>query len=125
MKLILIIDDKSTIVENLTEFLELRGFTVISANNGVDGLAMAKTYLPDLIVCDIRMPGMDGHAVLSNLLDHEDTSSIPFVFSTAKAEPIDREKALALGAQGYLIKPYDPCELLILVDSLFVLKKLH
>lgn len=118
MKLILIIDDKSTIVENLAEFLELRGFTVICANNGADGLAMAKTYLPDLIVCDILMPRMDGHAVLSNLLNHGDTRNIPFVFSTAKAEPIDRENALALGARGYLVKPYDPFELLSLIDSL-------
>jgi CheY-like chemotaxis protein len=118
MKTILIIDDKAAIVENLAEFLELHGYTVISANNGMDGLALAQSHLPDLIVCDILMPRMDGHTVLFILLNHSETCKIPFVFSTAKSESSDRENALALGAMGYLIKPYDPFELLNLVETL-------
>ena len=107
MKTILLIDDNYFILENLTEYLEIEGFKILVANNGKMGVELAREFIPDLIICDVLMPQMDGHEVLRLLLDTAKTYEIPFIFSTSMSEKIERAEALELGADDYIIKPYD------------------
>ena len=106
VKTILLIEDNSDIRENLTEYLEMEGFKIIIANNGTRGIELACEFVPDLIICDVLMPGMDGHEVLRLLLGTAKTYQIPFIFSTSNSETVDREAALKLGADDYIIKPF-------------------
>ena len=109
---ILVIEDEPGIRENLCDVLVLEGYEVASAANGVDGCVKAKELLPDLVICDVMMPEMDGFGVLQNLRDHEPTSTIPFMFLSARYERIDMRSGLGLGADDYLTKPVDIEELL-------------
>lgn len=112
MKKILVIEDHLDVRENITEILELSNYTVSAAENGKTGVERAKQWLPDLIVCDIMMPEMDGYEVLEKLSQNEKTASIPFVFLTAKSEKQDWRKGMNLGADDYLFKPFESQELL-------------
>jgi len=85
----------------------LEGYTVIGANNGKTGLEFAEKFMPDLIICDVLMPGMDGHEVLRLLLDTVKIYEIPFIFSTSMSEKVDKAEALSLGADDYIVKPFD------------------
>ena len=107
MKTILLIEDNKDILENLTEYLEIEGYNILVANNGKKGVQFAKEFLPDLIVCDVLMQGMDGHEVLRLLFDTLKTHKIPFIFSTSLSEKIDRIESLKLGADDYIIKPFE------------------
>ena len=107
MKTILLIEDNQDILENLTEYLEIEGYNILVANNGKKGVEFAKEFLPDLIVCDVLMQGMDGHEVLRLLFDTLKTHKIPFIFSTSLSEKIDRIESLKLGADDYIIKPFE------------------
>ncbi len=107
MATILIIEDNPEILENLIEFMELEGFKVLIATNGRKGIELARQYIPDLIICDVLMVEMDGHEVLRLLLDDAKTHEIPFIFSTSMSEKIDKLKALKLGADDYIIKPFE------------------
>jgi two-component system alkaline phosphatase synthesis response regulator PhoP len=107
MATILIIEDTPEILENLTEFMELEGFKVLIAGNGRKGIELAREYVPDLIICDVLMAEMDGHEVLRLLLDDAKTHEIPFIFSTSMSDKIDKLKALKLGADDYIIKPFE------------------
>lgn len=107
MKTILLIEDNKDILENLTEFLEIEGYNILVANNGKKGVEFAKEFLPDLIVCDVLMQGMDGHEVLRLLFDTLKTHKIPFIFSTSLSEKIDRTASLKMGADDYIIKPFE------------------
>ncbi|MGP8215211.1 MAG: response regulator [Bacteroidia bacterium] len=107
MKTILLIEDNPDILENLTEYLEIKGFKTLIANNGKKGIELAREFIPDLIICDVLMPQMDGHEVLHILLDIAKTAEIPFIFSTSMSEKIDRAGALALGADDYIVKPFE------------------
>lgn len=107
MKTILLIEDNFNILENLAEYLEMEGYKTLLTNSGKKGIALAKKFLPDLIICDVLMPKMDGHEVLRLLLDDDITSEIPFIFSTSMAEKKDQLEALKLGADGYMIKPFE------------------
>ena len=107
MATILLIEDTPEILENLTEFMELEGFKVLVAGNGRKGIELAREYIPDLIICDVLMVEMDGHEVLRLLLDNAKTHEIPFIFSTSMSEKIDKSKALKLGADDYIIKPFE------------------
>ncbi|AIM36187.1 response regulator [Sphingobacterium sp. SG20118] len=119
-KTILIIEDNSDIREGATEILELTGqYHVIAAENGRSGVELATTHLPDLILCDIMMPELDGYGVLYILSKNEETAHIPFIFMTAKAERSDMRKAMELGADDYLTKPFDDVELLNAIDVRF------
>lgn len=111
MKTILIVEDSSELRENLCEMLELRGYSVIVAENGKIGLEIAKQEKPDLILCDILMPEMDGYNVFSGLKDDPDTMDIPFIFITCSAEKKEVEMGLGIGANGYISKPFDETEL--------------
>ena len=107
MKSILLIEDNNDILENLIEYLEMFGYKILSAKNGKTGIELAKTFKPDLIICDVLMPEMDGHEVLRLLIESELTCNIPFIFSTSVCEKYDRTEALKLGADDYIIKPFD------------------
>jgi CheY-like chemotaxis protein len=111
-KIILLIEDNIEILENLTEYLELEGYKVLAAKNGTRGVELARKFVPDLIICDVLMPEMDGHEVLRLLIDTAKTHEIPFIFSSSLSEGIDRATALKLGADDYIIKPFDPVALL-------------
>lgn len=112
MATILLIEDNIPILENLTEYFELEGYIILIADNGKKGIELAREHIPDLIICDTKMPGMNGYEVLHFILDLSKTYEIPFIFSTSNAENVDRAKALELGADDYIIKPFDPETLL-------------
>lgn len=116
MKTILLIEDNKNILENLIEFLNLEGYITLSSMNGADGIKLATQYTPDLIICDVLMPQMNGYEVLRLLLDNVRTFSIPFIFSTSRSENADRAKTLSLGANDYIVKPYELESLLKMID---------
>lgn len=116
-KKILIIEDNNDIRENMAEILELSGYDTIAAPDGKQGVAMALTHVPDLVVCDIMMPVMDGYSVIHALQKNESTQSIPFIFLTAKAERGEVRKGMELGADDYLTKPFSSTELLNAIES--------
>lgn len=117
MKTILIIEDNQDVRENTADILELKGYNVTTAENGKIGVNLAKQLMPDAILCDIMMPELDGFEVLEALNKHLETSSIPFIFLTAKTEKIDMRKGMNLGADDYLTKPFTEKELLEAVES--------
>jgi DNA-binding NarL/FixJ family response regulator len=117
MKKILIIEDEPEMRRNLQTILRLERFEVFSAEHGQAGLALAQTELPDLILCDVMMPVMDGHQVLNALRDHPATMNIPFVFLTAKGERADLRSGMNLGADDYLTKPVAREDLLAAVEA--------
>lgn len=112
MKKILVIEDNFDIRENICETLELSGYKTFQAPNGKSGIEAALNIYPDLIICDIMMPEMDGYEVLSILSKDVKTTGIPFIFLTAKAEKADFRKGLSLGADDYITKPFREDELL-------------
>ncbi len=114
---VLIIEDNDDIREGTAEILELTGYRVITAAEGKTGVDLALKHHPDLILCDIMMPELDGYGVLYMLGKHEETANIPFVFLTAKAERADLRKAMEMGADDYLTKPFDDMELLNAIES--------
>lgn len=105
-KTILLIEDNTEILDNLSEFLELQGYATLLAQSGKMGIELAERFIPDLIICDVLMHGMDGHEVLLHLLSCSKTNKIPFVFSTSLSESSDKRDALLLGADDYLVKPF-------------------
>ncbi len=127
MKKILLIEDNEDVRENIAEILMLAQYDVFTAKNGKEGVEEAILKIPDLIICDIMMPVLDGHGVLHMLSKNEKTASIPFIFLTAKAERSDVRKGMELGADDYLIKPFDDLELLNAIETRFkkneILKK--
>jgi len=123
MKTILIIEDNNDIRESTAEILELAGYRVLQAANGRLGVDLATQQLPDLILCDIMMPELDGYGVLYLLSKTPETSGIPFIFLTAKAERLDLRKGMEMGADDYLTKPFDDMELLNAIESRLAKKK--
>ena len=107
MTRILLIDDNATILENTAELLELEGYETISASNGREGLEKALRLVPDIILCDLLMPEMDGFTVLKRIGEHPDLKRIPFIFFSAKSEKIDIKMGLDSGADDYLTKPFE------------------
>ncbi|MEO5891299.1 MAG: response regulator [Ferruginibacter sp.] len=117
MKKVLIIEDNMAIRDNIQEILELAGYEVFEAADGKSGIELALKNVPDIILCDIMMPEMDGYGVLYMLRKHIETSAVPFIFLTAKAEHLDLRKGMDLGADDYLTKPFDGMELLNSIES--------
>ncbi|MDM8175322.1 MULTISPECIES: response regulator [Olivibacter] len=117
MKNVLIIEDNDDIRESTVEILELAGYRVFSATEGRSGVELALKNKPDIILCDIMMPNLDGYGVLFLLGKHQETASIPFIFLTAKAERADMRKAMEMGADDYLTKPFDDVELLNAIET--------
>jgi CheY-like chemotaxis protein/CRP-like cAMP-binding protein len=116
MKKILLIEDNEEVRENTAEILALANYDVLTAKNGKEGVELAQKILPDLVVCDIMMPELDGFGVLHVLSKKPETALIPFIFLTAKAEKLDIRKGMLLGADDYLTKPYDDTDLLSAIE---------
>ncbi len=117
MKTILVIEDEPAIRTNVVRILSHLGFQPVGAEDGAKGVQMAKAYLPDLIVCDILMPGLDGYEVLAALRQNPDTASIPFIFLSAKADRSDLRQGMNLGADDYITKPFTTQELVDAIQS--------
>ncbi|MEH1939328.1 MAG: response regulator [Nostoc sp.] len=117
MNTILIIEDEPQVRANIQEILQLSDFETLIAANGKIGLEIAQAKLPDLIICDIMMPELDGYSVLSALRKNEATINIPLIFVTAKAERSDFRQGMDFGADDYLTKPFTPEELLNAIAS--------
>jgi DNA-binding response OmpR family regulator len=117
MSKILVIEDEKFLQEEISEILRIEGFDVIHAENGMLGEEMAIKYLPDLILCDIMMPGQSGTDVLSHLKLLDSTNRIPFIFMTALAERKHLRTGMELGADDYLTKPFTVQELLLAVRA--------
>ncbi len=115
MAKILLIEDEAPIRANLRRFLTLEGYQVVEASNGSEGLAAIALQYPDLILCDVMMPELDGFGLLGRLRSDPATADIPFVFVTASAEKGDLERGRELGADEYVTKPFNLPELLALV----------
>jgi DNA-binding response OmpR family regulator len=111
-KKILLIEDELELADNIKSILELNGFDVTIANNGLDGIKIAKAEIPDIIVSDILMPSKTGYEVLEILHSDAKTSHIPFIFLTAKVEHKDLRKGMELGADDYIFKPFHSKELI-------------
>jgi len=117
MKHLLLIEDNNEIRENTAEILELAGYKVRKAENGKVGVELALQEKPDLIICDIMMPVLDGYGVLHLLNKNEKLNGIPFIFLTAKAERSDFRRGMEMGADDYITKPFSDIELLNAVES--------
>ena len=116
-KKIVLIEDNKAVRENLTEILEFSHYEVMGADNGKAGVDLIVKELPDLVICDIMMPELDGYGVLSQIGKNPKTSAIPFIFLTAKAERADFRKGMELGADDYITKPFDDVELLAAIET--------
>lgn len=117
MKKILVIEDEHAIRLNILDILEMEDFESIGADDGREGVAMAKKHLPDLIICDILMPKLNGYGVLAELRSDPKTATIPFIFLTAKTTPKDIREGMNLGADDYLTKPFEVDELIKAVHT--------
>ena len=117
MKKILVIEDEPETLENLLLMLDMEGFKTVSATNGRAGVAAAKKELPDVILCDVSMPEIDGYGVLERLRADETTVSIPFIFLTAKGDKKDLRTGMNLGADDYLTKPASAEDVLSAIEA--------
>ena len=116
MKSVLVIDDNADIRENTAEILDLAGYKTFTAENGKKGVDLAMKEKPDVIVCDIMMPELDGYGVLHLLRKNTETLNIPFIFLTAKTERSDFRKGMEMGADDYITKPFEDIELLNAIE---------
>ncbi|MCB9224768.1 MAG: response regulator [Crocinitomicaceae bacterium] len=116
-KKIVLIEDNPEMRDNIQEILELADYDVSAAENGKIGVELVKSVKPDLILCDIMMPELDGYGVLHMISRNPDTSTIPFIFLTAKSEKEDFRKGMNMGADDYLTKPFDDVQLLNAVEK--------
>lgn len=117
MTSILVIEDEAIIRDNIATVLRFEDYEVYQAENGQVGVELARQHLPDLIICDVMMPELDGYGVLETLRDDPDTTMIPFIFLTARVEKADMRRGMHLGADDYLTKPFSQQELLDAVSS--------
>lgn len=117
MKKLLLIEDNEDLRDNTAELLELSHYQVLTAPDGKAGVELALKSKPDLIICDIMMPVLDGYGVLHLLQKNRETQNIPFIFLSAKAEHTDVRRGMGIGADDYITKPFDATELLNAVES--------
>jgi CRP/FNR family transcriptional regulator, polysaccharide utilization system transcription regulator len=116
MKKIVLIEDNLDLRETTQEILELADYKVFTAKNGKEGVAMTKAEKPDLVICDIMMPDLDGYGVLRILTKNPETSRIPFIFLSAKADKSEVRQGMNLGADDYITKPFEEAELLEAIE---------
>jgi DNA-binding LytR/AlgR family response regulator len=124
MKKIVVIEDDLSIQQVIIDILEGEGYKIFSARDGKSGIDLVKEIKPDLILCDVMMPVMDGYEVISNLLKDKDTSLIPFIFLSARVEKDNVRHGMELGADDYLTKPFKVDELIKAVEARFRKKEL-
>ena len=118
MTRVLVIDDEAPIRLLCRVNLEAEGMKVLEASDGPSGLEQAREHVPDVVLLDVMMPGLDGWRVAEHLLEDERTDSIPIIFLTARAEFRDRARGLDIGGVDYVTKPFNPLELAPLVREL-------
>jgi DNA-binding NarL/FixJ family response regulator len=117
MKRILVIEDEPQMRKNVVTILQMEGFQALSAEDGAAGINLAQRERPDLILCDVMMPQVDGYGVLRALRAQKETQSVPFLFLTAKGDRLDVREGMNLGADDYLIKPVRRADLLAAVNA--------
>src|SRR5262245_41697804 len=117
MTKILLIEDEPQTRENLALILRMEGFEAATASNGRIGLEAVALEKPDLILCDVSMPELDGHEVLRTLRAAPETAGIPFIFLTARGERQDLRAGMNLGADDYMVKPIEPDDLLAAIQT--------
>jgi two-component system, sensor histidine kinase and response regulator len=122
---ILIIEDEDTIRENIGDMLRTENFVVVEAEDGRIGIQMALKERPDLILCDVMMPEVEGYEVLNEIILHSATNMIPFIFLSAKTTKEDLRMGMNLGADDYLTKPFTKKELLSAVNTRLAKQELH
>jgi two-component system, sensor histidine kinase and response regulator len=122
---ILVIEDEMNVRENIVELLESEDFEVFSAKDGFEGIFLAQAHSPELILCDVTMPELDGYGVLSNLRKDPDIAITPFIFLTAKAASEEIRQGMNLGADDYLTKPFSRQELLTTIKARLSKQKIH
>jgi DNA-binding NarL/FixJ family response regulator len=116
-KKLLVIDDDPNLILLVQDYLEFQGYMVKTAGNGIEALKTLEDYSPDLIICDVMMPEMDGYALVETIRHNPQMNWIPVLFLSAKGQSEDRIKGLQKGADIYLIKPFEPEELVAQVES--------
>ncbi|MDC0831756.1 two-component response regulator [Geitlerinema sp. FC II] len=116
-KRLLLIDDDPNLILLVKDFLEFRGYEVIAAENGREALELLEEKLPDLIICDVMMPEMDGYTFVEHVREDPRTNWIPVIFLSAKGQSQDRVKGLNTGADVYMVKPFEPDELVAQVEA--------
>lgn len=114
---LLLIDDDPNLILLVKDYLEFRGYEVITAENGREALEVLEQDVPDMIICDVMMPEMDGYSLVSAIRSDPKTSWIPVLFLSAKGQSQDRVKGLNIGADVYMVKPFEPEELVAQVES--------
>lgn len=117
MKRILIIEDQAPMRRNIALMLEMEGYEVLAAENGRIGVNLALAHLPDLVICDVMMPELDGHGVVQTLRAEDSTANVPFIFMTARSDKGDVRIGMNFGADDYLIKPVIREDLLAAVET--------
>ncbi|MGB3207727.1 MAG: response regulator, partial [Crinalium sp.] len=116
-KRLLLIDDDPNLILLVQDYLVFKGYEVITAENGREALEVLDKEIPDMIICDVMMPEMDGYALVENIRQDPRTSWIPVLFLSAKGQSQDRVKGLSTGADVYMVKPFEPDELVAQVES--------
>lgn len=116
-KQLLLIDDDPNLILLVKDYLEFRGYKVVTAENGREALDVLEKMTPDMIICDVMMPEMDGYTFVKQVRENPDTEWIPILFLSAKGQSQDRVKGLNTGADVYMVKPFEPEELVAQVES--------
>lgn len=116
-KSLLLIDDDPNLILLVRDYLEFRGYHVVTAENGREALEILEKEIPDMIICDVMMPEMDGYSLVEHVRQNPHTGWIPVLFLSAKGQSQDRVKGLSKGADVYMVKPFEPEELVAQVES--------
>ncbi len=116
-KKLLLIDDDPNLILLVKDYLEFRGYNVVTAENGREALEVIDQNIPDMIICDVMMPEMDGYSLVKHIRQEPHTNTIPVLFLSAKGQSQDRVKGLNEGADVYMVKPFEPEELVAQVES--------
>lgn len=116
-KQLLLIDDDPNLILLVKDYLEFRGYQVMTAENGREALEVLEQQIPDMIICDVMMPEMDGYSLVQHVRENPKTEWIPVLFLSAKGQSQDRVKGLNTGADVYMVKPFEPEELVAQVES--------
>jgi len=116
-KRLLLIDDDPNLILLVKDYLEFRGYEVMTAENGREALEVLERDIPDMIICDVMMPEMDGYSLVNHVREDPRTSWIPVLFLSAKGQSQDRVKGLNTGADVYMVKPFEPEELVAQVEA--------
>ncbi|MGD1714990.1 response regulator transcription factor [Hydrocoleum sp. CS-953] len=114
---LMLVDDDPNLILLVKDYLEFRGYQVITAENGREALELLEEKIPDLIICDVMMPEMDGYTLVQHIRENSDTEWVPVLFLSAKGQSQDRVKGLNTGADVYIVKPFEPEELVAQVES--------